>query len=277
MRALVLGGGGITGIAWETGILAGLRDSGVDLTSADLIVGTSAGSVVGTQITSGRTLEELYAVQAHESTDGEIRASLGVINLLRFIVASAWPGSDLSARARIGRMALAANTATEAERREVFRTRIGEPPWPTRRLLITAVDAQTGESRVFDRGSGVALVDAVAASCAVPLVWPPVTIDGRRYVDGGVRSIANADLAVGCDRLVVLAPVTLALRRSSRLAVQIGALGPHVRSAVIAPDALARKAIGRNLLDPSHRAASARAGRAQGAAVAHDIAAIWST
>jgi NTE family protein len=274
-RALVLGGGGITGIAWETGILAGLADAGIDLTTADLIIGTSAGSVVGAQISSGTPLEELYAVQLRE-TSGEIRARLGVMNMLRFIVASAWPGSDHSARARIGRMALAAHTGPETERREVFRKLIGEPPWPARRLLITAVDAQTGESRVFDRDSGVPLVDAVAASCAVPLVWPPMTIDGRRYVDGGVRSVVNADLATACERVVVLAPITRALRRSSRLSVQVSALGPRARSVVISPDEPSRKAIGRNVLDPAHRASSARAGRAQGGAAANDVAKVWA-
>lgn len=274
-RALVLGGGGITGIAWETGILAGLADAGIDLTTADLVIGTSAGSVVGAQISNGTPLEELYAAQLRE-TSGEIRARLGVMNMLRFIVASAWPGSDQSARARIGRMALAAHTGPEAERREVFRSRIGEPPWPARRLLITAVDAQTGESRVFDRDSGVPLIDAVAASCAVPLVWPPVTIDGRRYVDGGVRSVVNADLATGCERVVVLAPITRALRRSSRLSIQVSALGPRARSVVISPDEPSRKAIGRNVLDPAHRASSARAGRAQGGAVANDVAKVWA-
>ena len=275
MRALVLGGGGVTGIAWELGVLAGLADAGIDLTSADLVIGTSAGSVVGAQISSGTPLEELYAQQLRE-TSGESRARLGVMNMLRVIVASAWPGSDQSARARIGRMALGAHTAPEAERREVFRKRIGEPPWPARRLLITAVDAQTGESRVFDRDTGVPLIDAVAASCADPLVWPPVTLDGRRYVDGGVRSVVNADLAMGCERVVVLAPITRALRRSSRLSVQISALGPRTRSIVISPDELSRKAIGRNVLDPAHRASSAHAGRAQAAVVANDVVKAWA-
>lgn len=274
-RALVLGGGGITGIAWEIGLLAGLADAGIDLTTADLVIGTSAGSMVGAQITSGIPMEELYAVQLREPT-GEIRASLGIIKMLRFVVASAWPGSDQSARARIGRLALAARTGAEAERREVFRKRIGERPWPARRLLITAVDAETGDSRVFDRESGVPLIDAVAASCAVPLVWPPVTIDGRRYVDGGVRSVVNADLATGCERVVVLAPITRALRRSARLSIQVSALGPRAHSVVISPDELSRKAIGHNVLDPSHRASSARAGRAQGAAVANDVARAWA-
>jgi NTE family protein len=274
-RALVLGGGGITGIAWELGLLAGLADAGLDLTAADLVIGTSAGSVVGAQITSGIPLEQLYTFQLREPT-GESQASLGVINMLRFVVASAWPGSDQSARARIGRLALGAHTGAESQRREVFRRVIGERQWPARRLFITAVDAETGESKVFDRESEVPLMDAVAASCAVPLVWPPVSIGGRRYVDGGVRSIVNADLAAGYERVVMLAPITRALRRSARLSVQVLALGPRARSLAISPDELSRKAIGRNVLDPAHRASSARAGRAQASAVAKDVASVWA-
>lgn len=256
-------------------MLAGLAAAGVDLTTADVIVGTSAGSVVGAQIASGRSLEELYAIQ-HADATGEVRGSMSFVDTLRYVLASAWPGDDQRARARVGRLALAAHTVSAAERRAVIESRLGDRAWPERRLLITAVDAETGDLLVLDREAGVPLIDAVGASCAVPLVWPPVTINRRRYVDGGVRSVANADLAAGCQRVVVLAPIILALRRSARLSVQIRALGPGVRSVVIAPDREARKAMGGNLLDPSHRAASALAGRAQAAAVATQVAEVWT-
>lgn len=197
-RALVLGGGGVTGIAWETGMLAGLAEAGIDLTSADLVVGTSAGSVVGAQILSGASLADLYAAQLTDAT-GEIAARMGATTMLRFVAALLWPGDEQHARARIGRAALKARTVPEAERRAVIERRLPSAEWPERRLLIASVDALTGELKVFDRSSGVPLPDAVAASCAVPLVWPPITIDGRRYIDGGVRSATNADLAAGCD------------------------------------------------------------------------------
>jgi NTE family protein len=273
--ALVLGGGGVTGIAWETGVLAGLAEAGIDLSSADLVVGTSAGSVVGAQILSGVPLEDLYAAQLVDAT-GEIAANIGAGVLVRFIIAAAWPGDARKGRKRLGHAALKARTVPESERREVIRLRLPKTSWPERALLITAVDAETGESRVFDRDSGVPLADAVAASCAVPLVWPAITIGGRQYIDGGVRSIANADLAVGCDRVVVLAPVNVALRPSGRISKQLASLGPQVRSLVISPDAAARKAIGNNTLDPAHRAGAARAGRAQAASVAHDVGALWA-
>jgi NTE family protein len=274
-RGLVLGGGGVTGIAWMTGLLAGLAQAGIDLCEADVVVGTSAGSVVGAQILSGPTLEDLYAAQLTDPT-GELAARMGATAMLRFITAALWPGDEQRARARLGRAALKARTVPEAERRAVIERRLPTASWPERSLLITSVDAETGELRVFDRDSGVPLPEAVAASCAVPLVWPPITIGGRRYMDGGVRSATNADLAAGCDRVVVLAPITYALRRSTRIASQLASLGTSVQSVVISPDAQARKAIGGNVLDPAHRVVSARAGHAQSAAVAESVAAVWS-
>ncbi|MGA7911781.1 MAG: patatin-like phospholipase family protein [Candidatus Dormiibacterota bacterium] len=274
-RALVLGGGGITGIAWEIGLLAGLAEKSLDIMSPDLVVGTSAGSVVGAKILSGQSIEDLYAEQLADPT-GESAARMGAGALARFVIASAWPGDASRGRAYLGRAALGASTNPESDSLAVFERLVPSRSWPDRRLLITAVDAETGEPRVFDRDSGVELRDAVAASCAVPIVWPPITIQGRRYVDGGVRSIANADLATGCDRVLVLAPATFALRRSGRIAAQLSALGRDVRSLVVSPDADARAAIGRNVLDPAQRAASARAGRRQALSVATAVAAVWS-
>jgi NTE family protein len=163
----------------------------------------------------------------------------------------------------------------ESVRRAVIEQRLPSHSWPQRRLLVVAVDAVTGEAKVFDRDGDAPLADAVAASCAVPMVWPPMTVGGRRFIDGGVRSAANADLAVGCDRVVVVAPVMFPLRRSHRIDSQLARLGPGVRSIVVSPDARARKAIGRNVLDPAHRVASAKAGRLQAVDVFDAVAAVW--
>jgi NTE family protein len=274
-RGLVLGGGGVTGIAWMTGLLAGLARAGTDLTKADLVVGTSAGSVVGAQILSGASLEDLLAAQLKEPT-GEVAAKMGLGVLFHFVIDSLWPGDERIGRARLGRAAIKAPTVPEAERRAIIEGRLPNPSWPDTKLIITAVDAETGEARNFDRDSGVGLLDAVAASCAVPLVWPPITIEGRRYIDGGVRSPANADLAAGCERVVVLAPLAIALRRSGRVDSQLASLGTLTRSIVVSPDANVRKSIGRNVLDPANRVASARAGHAQAAAAAAAVAAVWS-
>lgn len=276
--ALVLGGGGITGIAWEIGLLAGLAEAGTDLSGADLVVGTSAGSVVGAQVASGVDIDEMYERQLLPAT-GEKAARLNRATLAQF----GWAmlrsrGRDVEFRRRIGALALAAEkaglTPTEQERLDVIGARLGGKEWPERDLTITAVDAETGEFTPFDKTSGVPLLHAVAASCAVPGVYPPVTIGDRRYVDGGMRSAANADLAEGCDRLVVLAPIPRGVGPMASVDAQVSGLVARV--AVVSPDQASRTAIGRNVLDPAARAPSARAGRAQAASVAARIAEVWN-
>jgi NTE family protein len=200
---------------------------------------------------------------------------------MRAIAGFAWamgPARHNPARARIrlGRMAVRARTEPPAERRKVVAARLAMDEWPPGRLLITAVDADTGEFTTFDSGSGVGLVDAVGASCAVPGVWPPVTINGRRWMDGGMRSPANADLAAGYDRVVVVAPMWRGLKPMPTVPEQVRELAKSCRAvAAVLPDAAAVEAFGRNLLDPRRRAPSARAGYAQAAAVAADVASVW--
>lgn len=274
-RALVLGGGGVTGVAWELGLLAGLAELGVDLTDADLVVGTSAGSVVGADLASGVSLAELYEAQLAPST-GEIAAQLG----LKFIAKLSWAmfrsRDPVKARVRIGKMALASRTVSEADRRKVIAARLPAHDWPACRLLVTAVDAESGEFTTFDAASGVGLVDAVGASCAVPGIWPPVTIGGRRYVDGGMRSPANVDLAAGYQRVVVVAPLTRGFGHMQSVARQVAGLGQDVQTVVVEPDEAARNAIGRNVLDPARRVPAARAGHAQAAREAERVTAVWS-
>jgi NTE family protein len=280
-RALVLGGGGVAGVAWELGILLGLYDAGVDVRGADIIIGTSAGSVVGAQITSGTDLESLFATQLTPVEETRERSvAFDPAQLMEaFQQAVAEAGSDLRAiRARIGAYALAAPAVPEAERRAIIEARLPVQAWPARRLLIVAVDTASGEEYIMDRESGVLLVDAVAASCAVPGVWPPVTIAGRRYMDGGMRSPTNADLARGSVRILILNPLGAnANALGAGLAAEIAALereGSQVL--VIEPDEASLAAIGLNPLDPATRQPSALAGRAEGRERAASVAAVWS-
>lgn len=271
-RALVLGGGGVTGIAWETGLLHGLAAAGVDLSAADLFVGTSAGSVVATQLAGGVPLADLHAGQLLPP-DGEIPARLTTWMIARYALSYALPGSGARKRARLGRAALRARTPSEASRLEVFTHRLSVQDWPARKLKVTAVDTADGRFVAFDKDSGVSLVPAVAASCAVPLVWPPVTISGRRYMDGGMRSVANADLAAGCSRVVVVAPLTRSMSPAATPQAQAARLG--VPSIVVSPDRAALAAIGSNLLDPARRRPAAEAGFAQAGSVADAVRAVW--
>ena len=279
-RALVLGSGGITGIAWELGMLAGLAEHGVDLRDADLVVGTSAGSVTGALITSGDDLEELYASQLlPPALEPPVRMGIGT--MVRWGWAVACSRGSQQVGVRVGRMALATATVPEAERRGVIASRLQARTWPAQNLLVTAVDAESGEFAAFGEGSevggtAVSLVDAVAASCSVPGVWPPTTIGSRRWIDGGVRSATNADLAAGYERVVVLAPVTRGFRPAIGAAAHVAALRQRARVALVAPDADARRAIGRNVLDLARRAPAAQAGRAQATSVTVEVARVWS-
>jgi NTE family protein len=276
-EALVLGGGGVGGIAWITGLLTGLADAGQDVTGADVIVGTSAGSAVAAQLGSGLPLEELYARQVDPALQAaEIMAEMDLDAFAAEIGAALGAAAGVPEMRRlVGRFALRAETVPEARRRAVIESRLPSHGWPARTLRIVAVDAESGQQRVFDNECGVSLVDAVAASCAVPGVWPPVTIDGRRYVDGGVRSIANADHAAGASRVLVVVPMgsvepfpsDVPLERSVE---ELRARGAQV--AVVEPDEASRAAIGANPLDPSTRRPAAEAGRAQGRALTID----WS-
>lgn len=275
---LVLGGGGVTGIAWEVGLLKGLRDRGVDVSGADTVIGTSAGSVVGAVVAMGDDLDDLYAEQTRPAT-GELGADFGPRAQLTLLGLMMLPGSGRTKRARIGRAARKAHPGPADARLKVFETRLRRDDgtlveWPDRDLEITAVDADSGSFRVFDRTGDVDLLHAVAASCAVPLVWPAVEIDGHHYVDGGMRSPANADLATDCDVVLAVAPLPRALSRYHSLPEQLRRTGAR-RTAWIAPDKGSLAAIGRNVLDPAMRVGAAQAGAAQGRRMASEVAEGW--
>ena len=276
-RALVLGGGGVTGIAWETGLIAGLAGLDIDLAAADVIIGTSAGSVVGTDIASGQEFEALYQAQLAPPAPSPPPGSAGTLS-------AGCCGTCIPAGTRSGPGRGSAGgrwpcpPMPEADRRKVFEARLPTSVWPSRALKVTAVDARTGELAVFDSAGDASLVDAVGASCAVPGVWPPVTIGERRFMDGGMRTVVNADLAHGYERVVIVAPVAVGIgfmASPRRQAAALTAAGARV--ALVRPDRAAVRAIGRNVLDVSRRAAAARAGRAQAAAEAPAVRAVWQT
>jgi NTE family protein len=278
-RALVLAGGGVAGIAWELGVLTGMGDVDPELLSslrqADVVIGTSAGSAVAAQITSSAAMEELYARQLSEHSS-ELSVDLNIEELMtRFIAATTGAIGPEDMRRRIGAMALETPTVSEAARRAAVAGRLPDEHWPDRTLLITAIDAETGELTVFTKASQVELVDAVAASCAVPGVWPPVTIGDRRYIDGGTRSGTNADLAAGCERILIITPAQKSAPQPwGNLADEIEQLSPGM-ALVIYGDEPSTAAFGPNPLSPSTRAPSARQGRRIGQAEATAVRSFW--
>ena len=279
-RALVLAGGGVAGIAWELGVLRGIGDVDpgllTSLRSAEVVIGTSAGSAVAAQITTGVLIDDLYSTQLTEHSS-EIEVEMNLEELMaRFAKATIGATGPEDMRRRIGTLALETPTVGESVRRAAIAARLPEESWPSGTLLLTAVDAETGESTVFTKESGVDLIDAVAASCAVPGIWPPVTINGHRYIDGGVRSGTNADLAAGCDRVLVVTPSrATAPQPWGNLDNEIEELSPALAHVVYANDASV-VAFGTNPLSPSTRGPAAREGRKIGRAEADAVASFWS-
>ena len=292
-RALVLGGGVSAGNAWEIGVIAGLFDAGLDVTKADLVIGTSAGSTAAAQITGPTPPPELLAsilAAAPPPGTGPVGSDGGRVpgpvtdHMARTgaIFAAAEDPADL--RRRMGAAALELDAGSDGSAQTRWRAavagRLPSQHWPQNPLRIVAVDAHSGEPVVFDRHSGVELADAVAASCANGFGVPPFSIGDRRYIDGGYPSAENADLAAGYERVLVLSP----FGGRSRAPLAWGAhLAAHVeglraggsRVETIFPDSKARDAFGVNMMDLSARPPSARAGYDQGKALAAQLAEFW--
>jgi len=289
-RALVLHGGGSAGNAWEIGVIAGLFDAGLDATSADLIVGTSAGATAAAQIISAAPGDLLAAIldAAPQPRPGPVTPQAGrapvapVINHLERtnkIIASASDAADMRRRMAAAALELDAESdgTQHARWRAITASRLPSERWPEQLVRITAVDARTGEPVVFDRSSGVDLVDAVAASTSS---GTPYRIGDDLYIDGGYRRNENADLAAGYERVLVLSPFGGRSRHplewGMHLAVQVDELragGSRVET--VFPDAAALAAFGDNMMNLAARPPAARAGYDQGRMLADRLARMW--
>jgi NTE family protein len=294
-RALVLGGGGAAGNAWVIGVIAGLFEAGLDVTEADLIIGTSAGSTAAVQITSATPTQLLAEIlsDAPPQRKGPIRADGGPVpigpaanhmEIISAIIGAAEDAADM--RRRMGAAALetdaASHRSAQTQWRATIAARLPSQLWPQRRMLIPAVDAHTGEPVVFDRHSGVDLVDAVAASTSNGFGVPPYSIGDRRYINGGYRRNENADLAAGYARVLVLSPFggrsLHPLDWGTHLAAQADELragGSRVET--IFPDSNSQNVLGGGMevMDLSRRRPSAQAGYTQGGALAEQLTKFW--
>jgi NTE family protein len=292
-HALVLGGGGPVGEAWESGVILGLRDKGIDLSNADLILGTSAGAIVGARLaaripTVEFTRAALAPADAPLPGQPTHAAPAGPPPDLSFLAdklqeMATRRGYLQSIGAEIGRWAIEVHPViSESDFVASYKRRFPKMEWPTHPYECVAVNAGDGSYRVWNESSGVALADAVASSCALPGVFAPVSIDGHRYMDGGVRSVTNADLARGCRIAVILAPTVglsdpLAKDFTAHLDDELKTLhdsGCEVE--LIAPDAASLKAFGPSIGDERHRAAPLEAGRREGQAKAASIGKLWN-
>lgn len=275
-QALVLGGGGTLGIAWETGFAAGLLEDGIRLSSADLFVGTSAGSVVGAVLASGLEPAAFLQLQLAEAASDLENGAVDPLAVQR--IDARWRSAAVmtrDVRRELGAMALAAPTVPEADWVGWFARYLAPIPWPAAPLQVTAVNAETGDFVVWDRDAGVPLHLAVASSCTVPGLFPPVSIGGARYIDGGVRSGTNADLASGYDLVVVMAPLAFRQTAVGRLSLdaeiaRLEADGSQV--VAIEPDEAALAAFGPDMMDATRRQEAAAAGLRQSRVAAARLA-----
>ena len=291
-RALVLHGGGSAGNAWEIGVVAGLFDGGVDVRTADVIIGTSAGATAAAQITSADPAELLASIlDAVPPQQGAGRPSGGArpggpvgppanqLDRTSQIIAESSDAVDMRRRMGAGALELEAESdgSWSTQWRATAASRLPSQDWPKQRVLVTAVDARTGEGVVFDRTTGVTLSDAIAASTSSGL---PYSIGDDRYIDGGYRRNENADLAAGYDRVLVLSPFGGRTRHPLEWGMQLAAQVEELRAGgsmveTIFPDADALAAFGDNMMNLAARVPAARAGFAQGQQLAPELSSFW--
>ena len=293
-RALVLGGGGPVGIGWEAGLLVGLRGNGVDVSKSDTVIGTSAGSVVGFTLASGDDLTQAIgdvgaAAGVEEGGPTSVDASEDLELLIAALAeAAAHPEAAEAVRARLGKTALAARTMDEERWLGMF-SRFDGAAWPTS-FSCTAVDTEDGKFQVWDKRSGVDARAAVASSCAVPGIFPPVTINGRRWMDGGVRDMLNADVAEGHDVVLAVSCTLLEVPEEFGLPALDAVMGAtrsqldRLRDGgskveVIVPGAemLDISGYGLNLMDFSLAVVAYAAGIRQGESEAARLEGFWSS
>jgi NTE family protein len=297
---LVLGGGGVLGEAWMMGVLAGIEDgTGFDLRDCESFVGTSAGAIVAAHLVAGRSPRRPAAV----GTEIQVSDAQPVRGLAVAAVGAARRAGSfaLAASSAFAPLALGVAAPGGAFVRSLLLRGLPRPPDTLAklkeqiersgarfdgRLRVTAVDRKSGRRVVFGRPGAprATVAEAVQASCTVPWLFAPVTIDGRDYVDGGVWSPTNLDAApAGRDTHVLclnptasLAPshtLLTVMRNVARSAVSIESLALRRRGAAVrtvAPNAECAAAMGSNFMDQEPRSRVLTAGYRQGLLVAAD-------
>jgi NTE family protein len=281
-HALVLGGGGSTGNAWLIGVVAGLYDAGVDVTAADLTIGTSAGSTAAAQLAGATPTDLFHAIleAAPPQAAGPGRGGAPVTDHLartQAIIDAAADPADM--RRRMGAAAVELDGASDgswhARWRAIVASRLPSQSWPQQRLLITAVKAGSGEPVEFDRDSEIDLADAIAASCSGRI---PYRIGSDLFIDGGYRRNENADLAAGYERVLVLSPFGGRSLHPPAWGMQLSAQVEELRaggSRVLTIGPESEELFGANAMDLSLRPAAARTGHEQGRSMVEQVAALW--
>jgi len=279
--ALILAGGGYVASSWEIGLITGMAEVGVDVRNADLFVGTSAGARVALDLTSGMALDEIY--QRRVGTEMPLLHPPAMVDWSRLRAgveaAKQAGGSPAEILRRYGALALTSAVETGSDRRRIVASQLPLQVWPKQRVLITAVNAETGERRAFERDSGIDLVDAILATTA-SFGSPPMFFEGQHYIDGGYHSGDNADLAIGSERVLILSlrapPEAMRLIPLECAVAALQAAGAQVE--VIHPDEQTLAALVKTggPMNPASGRSAAVAGRLQGQRSAvKRIASFW--
>jgi NTE family protein len=268
-RALVLGGGGPLGVGWQAGLLSALTEASVPVGDADFVVGTSAGSIVGAQITSGRPLSDLVAAIGRRAP---------------------WRVGETAGSADLGEMLATLDPESALPEADWVATFdfLCDRDWPAP-FHCTSFSITSGSFAVWDQASGVDLPRAVASSCTVPGLVSPVTINGESWIDGGARDALNADLAVGHE--VVVAVSCMALEPPNGVTPDILAgllpgIGQRIDALRVAGAAVEviepseefgeLSGWGRYLMDVRRTGDAFEAGVRQGSAEVERIRALWT-
>lgn len=282
--ALVLGAGGASGAGWLAGILAGLKDAGLSSLDFDLVMGTSSGAPTAAYITAGLPLDALHhwliaeaaAFQELGKPQGPDASVSEVTEVLLGAVEGATEPREI--RRRVGQLAVNARTMPEEEFCKSVAASLPIDTWPDQRFAAVAVNVESGDARLFDKASGVAMVSAVAAACAIPVLCPPVYLGGSRYIDAGLRSNENLDLATGFESILVMSPRGLLCPQAfggTTLEEDVRAMrGRGVRVEVIEPEGHMLDLICEHMLDQTAPVEIGTAGREQGQRMAELCASV---
>ncbi|WP_343054768.1 patatin-like phospholipase family protein [Paenibacillus taichungensis] len=270
-----MGWGGVTGIAWEIGMLTGLLHEGINLADADAIYGTSAGSFVGAALASHYDLNKLYASQLVPNT-AEVNASTDILTTFLWFRAVLLGGSKPKKTGKMfGDIAKRhPSKVTQEMRRSVVKSRLVTTEWPSN-LNETAINATTGDLHILNKDSGVSLLDAVSASGAVPGIWPFISFGGQDWIDGGMVSSTNAHLASGFNKVIVLSPMPNTHGFIPGVKNDVAKLQKSAMASLIIPDGNSIVAMGKNRYDPTFAPSSVKAGYEQAIQEAPSIREIW--
>jgi NTE family protein len=281
-KAIILGGGGRYGNSWELGYLFGLEKAGISIRNADVIVGTSAGSKVGTLLSSDLNWKEIWEEQIEKASNEDSPISNEDMNKLfkeynEIALKSVSPKDWVI---KMGEISLKTpNIQDETSRISDIGKDLGsiKPVWPEQ-LRIIVTNLERSERIVLSKDSNVDILEALAASTALPGVWRPVNIKGNYYYDGGSYSMENPDVVKDADIMLILStdlPIATPYKLDELIQKQEN---NGVKTKLIKPANEVRevlKSFNFNTMDQKLRPLTALAGVRQGEKDAEQIREFW--